>query len=173
MNSDNNFQLRVSEELGKAAAIVDTLQQVIEKLQEDPSKKSPKVKSILSDIKIQFSAAFDGLEAIRIDVDTALESCIVIMKDINSMYQATRRLNVLRTKLEAEEITKTDCQKWIDDLEAIKTTLDKRYQIKRVDSEKQASVSSLTEQLKQKDQLIDQLTLKIQELQKPVDPKNE
>src|SRR5271157_3467901 len=131
MNSDKNVDFRVAEELGKAAAIVETLQEVLEKLIEDPAKKSPKIKSMLGDIKIHFSAAFDGLEAIRNDVDSGLESYILAMKDLNSMSQAIRKLSSLRSKMDAEEIIKTDCQRWNEDLNAIKASLEKRYQIKR------------------------------------------
>lgn len=163
MSTDKDLELRVAEEYGKAFAILDTLYQLTEKLKEDPSKKTPKMRTTLTDNKLYLTAAFEGVSALRSDVDTLLERGVLIGKDTNSIDQALKRLGTLRTRLEAEDISKADCTKWLEDLESIKTALEKRYQIKRVDSERQASVSSLTEQLKQRDLQIEQLNQVLQQ----------
>lgn len=171
MTTDKDFELRVAEEYGKAFAILETLQQTVEKLKEDPSKKSSKVKSTITDIKLNFSGTVDGMGSLRSDVGALLEKCVLATKDLDSMDQAIRKLSSLRSKLEAEDITKAECTKWLEDLESIKNSLERRHQIKRIDSERQASVSSLTEQLKQKEETISQLNQKIQEMQKQEPPK--
>lgn len=177
MTSDKDFDLRVAEEYGKAHAIIETLQDIVEKVKEDPSKKAPKTNTSISSLKIQLTGCSDGLSSLREDTDTLLEKCVLVVKDVASLDQAVKRLSTIRTKLEAEDITKTDCSKWAEDLETVKTSLEKRYQIKKIDSEKQASVSSLTEQLKQKDAQIESLNKniqerdsKLQEIQKHLDP---
>lgn len=165
MSSENNLELRVAEEYGKALAILETLSQVAEKIKEDPTKKSPKVKTSLTEIRTHFSVAADGLVSLRGEVDALLERGVLVTKDVTSIDQAIKKLSSIRTKLDAEEVTKNDCTRWLEDLEVVKASLEKRYQIKKVDSERQASVSSLTEQLRQKDTQIEQLTTKIQQLQ--------
>lgn len=177
MSTDKDFDLRVAEEYGKAQAIIETLQQLAEKVKEDPTKKSPKTQSTLTAMKLQLTGCSDGLSSLREDTDTLLEKCVLVVKDVANLDQAVKRLGGIRNKLEAEDITKADCTKWVEDLGVVKTSLEKRFQIKKVDSEKQASVSSLTEQLKQKDQQIDQLNkslqerdLKLQEIQKHLEP---
>lgn len=177
MSTDKDFELRVAEEYGRARAIVETLQKLCEKVKDNPGNVSPKTDSALSGAKLQITGCADGVASLREDTDTLLEKCVLVVKDVASLDQAVKRLGNIRTKLEGEDVTKSDCTKWAEDLETVKTSLEKRYQIKKVDSEKQASVSSLTEQLKQKDQQIDQLNksiqerdLKLQEIQKHLEP---
>lgn len=170
MSPENNLELRVAEEYGKALAILETLRQVAEKIKEDPSKRGPKIKTSLTDMKIQFSGVADGLVALRGEVDSLLERGVLVTKDVTNIDQAIKKLGSLRTKLDTEEISKADCSRWIDDLEAIQAALERRYQIKKVDSEKQASVISLTEQLRQKDTQIEQLNAKVQLLQAQINP---
>lgn len=161
--TEKDFDLRVAEEYGKAQAILETLQQLVEKVKEDPSKKGPKLKSSIVDIKLHFVGSLDGLAALRSDIDTSLEKCVLASRDVGNIDQAINKLSSIRAKLEVDDVTKTECTKWAEDLLSIKNTLEKRYQIKKVDSEKQASVSSLTEQLKQKDLQIEQLNKSVQE----------
>lgn len=163
MTTDKDFDLRLAEEYGKVQAVVGTLQELADKIKGDPASVSTKTTNALEGVKIQLSGCTDGVSSLREDTDTLLEKGVLVLKEVGSLDHAVRKLSTLRSKLGQEGVSKTDCTKYLEDLEAVKTSLEKRYQIKKVDSEKQASVSSLTEQLKQKDQLIEQLNKSIQE----------
>jgi uncharacterized coiled-coil DUF342 family protein len=173
MNTDKDFEIKIAEGYGNISAVIESLQTVITKIEEDKAERTTKAKDSLKDLRIKLNFTADMVVAIRQDLDETLEKCIITAKDLNNIDVAIRKLSAIRTKLEDNEITVTDCRKWFDDVDAIKTALEKRYQIKKVDSEKQASVASLTEQLKQKDSQIEQLTAKVQELQKQLEPKKD
>jgi uncharacterized coiled-coil DUF342 family protein len=172
MNTDKDFEIKIAEGYGNISAVMESLQEIINKIEEDKAEKSSSSKTALKDLRIKLNFTADMLVAIRQDLDETLERCVLTGKDINNIEVAVRKLNSIRIKLDENDITLADCKKWSDDIETIKTALEKRYKIKKVDSEKQASVSSLTEQLKQKDLQIEQLTTKLQELQKQLEPPN-
>lgn len=163
MSTNEDFGIRMAEQYAKVQAILTILEQSAEKLKEDPAKKSTKLKTTLTDLKVNFSTALEGVGNLRTESDSMLENCTLTNKDLTNMEKALRRMLALRSKLDGEEVTKTDCSKWLEELETLKVSLGRRYQIKQVDSEKQASVSSLTEQLKQRDTTIDQLQKEKQE----------
>lgn len=163
MSTNQALELKLAEAYGRALAIHEKLVGTIEKIKEDDLKKLPKAKQALTNLKIDFKLAAEGLDQLREETDLVLESGVLTNKDITNMDQSLQKLLTLKIKLEADDITSDQYDKWLGDLVSVKSSLSQRHQVKRVDSERQASVSSLTEQLKKKDEQITELLKEKQE----------
>lgn len=163
MTAIETIEAKIAEAYGRALAIQDKLIHLVEKCREDSGKKSPKLKQALQALEIEFGLATDSLDQLREEADALLEGGVLANRNVTNMESSIKRLISVKNRLHREEISVEDCKKWVDDLGTIKGGLERRYQIKRVNSEKQASVASLTEQLKNKEELITQLTREKQE----------
>lgn len=167
-----DLDLKLAEAYARALAIHSMLADAAEKGAEDSAKKTSKTKDHLAELKINFSVAFDGVSSLRDELDTQLEYHIVTNRNLIGMETALRKLSSLRSKMEAGDFTATNCTKWLEELGTVKTSLEKRFEIKKVDSERQATVASLTEQLKKKEETIEKLTQQMQTQQGQIEQLN-